>query len=371
MRFSRLLFSTAVCVVLGLMAGCAAIPTTTTQTASNPVTLTPATAICGIASNASSDAAIQVYFTDPQTSGISKRSAVLEDEVLSDLCQARQSIKVAMYSFTLENMADGLIAAQRRGVNVQMVMESDNMNTIAVQKLVKAGIPVVGDTSDGLMHDKFIIVDDQVVWTGSFNATDNSLETDNNNFVRIESNPIAQDYATEFDEMYVSREFGQDSPNETDGTAFTLNNMPVKVYFAPEDRVAKHLIDLVGGAQHSIQFLAYSFTSDSLADTLLARMNDGVVVQGVFDEGESTSAGAEYDHLRRAGLDVRLDGNPGLMHEKVIILDGETIVFGSYNFTKAADQSNDENLVVIEDSSLAQQFQTEFERVYQQAQPQS
>jgi len=118
MRLSRLLFSTAVCVVLGLMAGCAAIPTTATQTASDPVTPTPAAAICGIVGNAPSDAAIQVYFTDPQTSGISKRSAVLEDEVLIDLCQARQSIKVAMYSFTLENMADGLIAAQRRGVNV-------------------------------------------------------------------------------------------------------------------------------------------------------------------------------------------------------------------------------------------------------------
>ena len=115
MHLSRLLFSSAVCVALGLLVGCEAMPASATLTVSDPVTPTPATAICGIAGNAPSAAAIQVYFTDPQTSGISKRSAVLEDEVLSDLCQARQSIKVAMYSFTLENMADGLIAAQRRG----------------------------------------------------------------------------------------------------------------------------------------------------------------------------------------------------------------------------------------------------------------
>jgi len=369
MRFPKSFLPVITCMLLALLVGCEGWPGSSPTAASKPTPSVPETAVCGRASSSVPGNAIQIYFTEPQTSGISERSRALENEVLNDLCQAQHSINIAMYSFTLEDIADSLIAAESRGVTVQIVMESDNMDTAAVQKLLRAGIPVVGDTSDALMHDKFIIVDDAIVWTGSLNATDNSLETDNNNFVRFVSNEIAQDYTAEFNEMFVSREFGPDSPKEADGTEFTLDGKPIKVYFAPEDRVAKQLIALVGSAQRTIQFLAYSFTSDSLADTLLAEKGNGVTVQGVFDEEESNGAGGEYDHLRRAGLDVRLDGNPGLMHEKVIILDGETVVFGSYNFTQAADQRNDENLVVIRDAGLAQQFQTEFEEVYQQSQP--
>jgi phosphatidylserine/phosphatidylglycerophosphate/cardiolipin synthase-like enzyme len=353
----------------GLFASCTESLVPIQSPASTSVTETPIFRQCPVVGAELYSEPIQVYFTDPQTSGISRRSVILENGLLNDFCSAQKSIQMAMYSFSLGDMADSLISAKDRGVSVQIVMETDNMDTDAVRKLTAAGIPVVGDASDGLMHDKFIVIDDQTVWTGSMNATTNSLETDNNNFVRIVSDSMAHAYTAEFDEMFVDHEFGPDSPKEADGTEMTLSGMPITVYFAPEDRVAKHLTALVGSAQHSIQFLAYSFTSDSLAKTLLSEMNNGVDVQGVFDEEESTTAGGEYDHLRRAGLDVRLDGNAGLMHEKVIILDGKIVVFGSYNFTQAADQRNDENLVVIEDAGLAQQFQKEFERVYQQAHP--
>ena len=69
------------------------------------------------------------------------------------------------------------------------------------------------------------------------------------------------------------------------------------------------------------------------------------------------------------GLDVRLDGNPGQMHEKVFIVDGEVVVFGSYNFSRNANENNDENVLIIHNRTIAEEFCAEFERIYSLASP--
>ena len=81
------------------------------------------------------------------------------------------------------------------------------------------------------------------------------------------------------------------------------------------------------------------------------------------------NAGKVYVGFRKAGLDVHLDGNPGLMHHKVMIIDGRIVVLGSYNFTASAETKNDENLMVINNPDIAAQFTREFQRVYALAQP--
>jgi phosphatidylserine/phosphatidylglycerophosphate/cardiolipin synthase-like enzyme len=68
--------------------------------------------------------------------------------------------------------------------------------------------------------------------------------------------------------------------------------------------------------------------------------------------------------MKAAGLDVWLDGNPYLMHHKVFVLDGATVIFGSFNFSVSAQQDNDENLLIVDDAFLAQQFESEFAKVY-------
>ena len=141
-------------------------------------------------------------------------------------------------------------------------------------------------------------------------------------------------------------------------------------YFSPEDKISKHLTPLLKAAHSQVDFLAYSFTSDALADAIISRGKEGVAVRGVFEEDQYRSnTGTDFDRMKKAGLDVRLDGNPGLMHHKVIIVDRQTVIFGSYNFSGNADRQNDENIVVITDPDLAAQFDAEFERVYGQAQP--
>ena len=103
---------------------------------------------------------------------------------------------------------------------------------------------------------------------------------------------------------------------------------------------------------------------------MLDKARQGVIVQIVMDEQQAASnQGGEYENLRNAGLDVRLDGSSGQMHHKVIIIDGDTVSFGSYNFSNSTERRNDENVIIAHDPSLAGEFMAEFEKIYAAAQP--
>jgi phosphatidylserine/phosphatidylglycerophosphate/cardiolipin synthase-like enzyme len=83
----------------------------------------------------------------------------------------------------------------------------------------------------------------------------------------------------------------------------------------------------------------------------------------VFETTGSNTPHSEFGRMKEAGLDVYQDGNPYVMHHKVIVLDERIVAFGSFNFSDAADHSNDENLLIVEDASLARAFLDEYERV--------
>ena len=81
------------------------------------------------------------------------------------------------------------------------------------------------------------------------------------------------------------------------------------------------------------------------------------------EEQISSNQGTEFDPFRQAGIDVRIDGNAGQMHHKVFIVDEKIVVLGSYNFSQNAEVRNDENLIIVYNPIIAEQFMMEFERV--------
>ena len=208
------------------------------------------------------------------------------------------------------------------------------------------------------------------MWTGSLNLSTGGTYSDYNNLVRIRSTRLAQDYTAEFEEMFLDDRFGSNSPANTPYPRITLDGRTLEVYFLPEDDVEDRLLELVGGAQESVNFLAYSLTLDYLAGTLTDLAQDGVSVRGVMDaEQAASNQGGEYERLLDAGLDVRLDPFDGLMHHKVIVIDGQYVVFGSANFTTGGLFKNDENLIILDDPDIARLFETEFERIYMLSRP--
>lgn len=313
---------------------------------------------------------IQVYFTDPTAVHANDYEGGPDKILVAALDQARLSVDVAAYSLNLWSIRDALIHAHKRGVVVRMVMESDDMDNKEVQQIMDAGIPIIGDQQQGLMHNKFIVIDRLNVWTGSMNYTTSGVYKDNNNLIYMHSSQIAEDYTNEFNQMFTYHLFGPDKMAGTANPKVTLDGTRVEIYFSPEDKAASRIIDLIQGAQENINFLAYSFTSSDIGDAMIARSQAGVTVTGVMDDGQvKTTQATEYDPLAQAGLDVRLDGNVlGLMHHKVIIIDQKIVIAGSYNFTESAETTNDENVVIIFSPEIAEKFTEEFQRVYQLAQ---
>ena len=177
---------------------------------------------------------------------------------------ARVAIDMAAYSLNFKDVESSLLHAQQRGVQVRLVMESDNMNTAEVKALQSANIPIIGDHLAGLMHNKFVVIDRAEVWTGSMNYTQSGTYSDNNNLMHIRSTQVADDYETEFDQMFVDHKFGSHLVSETPHPSVTIDGTPLNIYFSPADHIQSALLPLINNAQSSIYFLAYSFTADPL-----------------------------------------------------------------------------------------------------------
>lgn len=281
--------------------------------------------------------------------------------------RARLTIDIAIYDLNLYNIRDALVEARNRGVDVRMVVESENFTPEEILVFTSAGIPVVGDDDPDAMHDKFVVIDRYEVWTGSVNYTLSDVYGNRNNLLMLRSTELAMNYEDEFEEMFSEGMFGAHSPANTPNHQITIDDAIIETYFSPEDRVETRLVDLVGDAEESICFLTFSLTSDALAEALLVAWDRGVEIRGVIDKAQSANAGGEFEQLTTNGIDIRLDGEDGSMHHKVLIIDGKIVVTGSYNFSANAEKRNDENLLVIHDAGLASKYMEEFWQIWELA----
>lgn len=358
-------------IVCFLLSACGNIPSIPITETSIPET-TPGTTITPIELQSGygvRGAWFELYFTNPASPLSPQGTGGVDGPIVEAMDAARLSIDVAAYSLSLNSVRNALIRAHDRGATVRVVMESSNMDRSDPQILIEEGIPVIGDNRDGLMHDKFIVIDKSEVWLGSMNFTDGGAYDDNNNLIRIHSTKIAENYIVEFEEMFNEDMFGPDIVPQTPNPTITIDDTRIDTFFSPDDGVLAALFPVLDGAQESIYFLAYSFTSNQLGDVVRQKAEAKLTVAGVMDDEQVRSnQGTEFDPFRQANLDVRIDGIEGLMHHKVFIVDEKIVVLGSYNFSQNAEERNDENVLIIYDPIIAGQFIQEFQRVQGQAQ---
>ncbi len=310
----------------------------------------------------------ELYFTDPESPLSSQGTGGVDGPLVDAIDKAKLSIDVAAYSLSLNSVRFALINAHDRGVTVRVVMESTNMDRSDPQDMIKAGIPIVGDEQAGLMHDKFVVIDKSEVWLGSMNFTDSGTYDDNNNMLRVVSTKIAENYMIEFNEMFDEGLFGPNTRAETPNPSITIDGTQVDTYFSPDDGVIDQLAGVLRDAEASIYFLAFSFTSNELGAIVREKDAAGLIVEGVMeDEQVKSNQGTEYDPFKQAGLDVRIDGIEGQMHHKVFIIDEKIVILGSYNFSQSAEERNDENILIIYNEAIAEQYLLEFQRVWKLA----
>jgi len=305
-----------------------------------------------------------VYFSQPDDPGSSSLHGGPDSALAQAIDEARYSVDVAVMHLDLWSLRDALLDADRRGVNIRVVVDGDYFLDTEIQDLIDAGIPVITDSRESLMHHKFTVIDQLDVWSGSMNYTINGAYRNDNNLIHIRSSKLAQSYTREFEEMFIDNHFGALSETDTPYPRVNINGTEVEVYFSPDDHVLQRLLSLVATAEESIEFLAFTFTSDPLAEALIAREADGVRVRGVVERGQVNNSGSDVGQLILAGLDLRLDTNQNKMHHKVILIDGEIVVAGSYNFSRNAEEKNNENVLIFHSNEIALQYLLEFERIY-------
>jgi phosphatidylserine/phosphatidylglycerophosphate/cardiolipin synthase-like enzyme len=116
------------------------------------------------------------------------------------------------------------------------------------------------------------------------------------------------------------------------------------------------VIQALNSAQHQILVQAFSFTSAPIATAIVNARKRGVEVRVILDKSNARRGYSGATFLEHAGVPVLIDAQHAIAHNKVMIIDGQTVITGSFNFTRAAEQNNAENLVLIHNPAIAEQY---------------
>jgi len=302
---------------------------------------------------------IEIFFSK---SGGSYKGGI-DEKIVSDINSSQNFIYLALYELTNKKIKDALINAYNRGVEVKVVTDDESFSKkyYLFGELKDAGVDVKTDEgfSHGLMHDKFMVIDNRVLWSGSGNYTIYSFYRNYENYFRVTNSEIIANYKSEFEELY--------SGNLTKGSYISSS---YEVYFSPEDDFRDNrLIPLVKSAKNSVYIMAFALNDAKLKDALVEDKNRGVDIHIIFDKKQTEGYQKDYTqyyNLKNASIDTVLVGDSNhKMHNKVIIIDGKIVSTGSYNFTVSANYDNCENELIIKDKEVAKKYIEDFMRVYE------
>jgi len=129
-----------------------------------------------------------------------------------------------------------------------------------------------------------------------------------------------------------------------------------EVCFTPGGECTKAIVTALENAKSSVLGQAYTFTSAPIAKALVEAARRGVKVEVILDKSQVSDRYSSADFLARAGIPVRIDAAHAIAHNKVMVIDGQTVITGSFNFTRAAQEKNAENLLVIHDPAMAARY---------------
>ena len=283
----------------------------------------------------------------------------------------------------------------------------------ALVVLKNAGIPVIDDTADGskgsaLMHNKFLVIDGKTVITGSANLTVSDVHGDflapysqgnANHLLKISSPALARRYAAEFALMWgdgaggkPDSKFGRQKSYRSPQSFRLAPNSTVTVQFSPtstrlpwQQSVNGLIGRTLSRAVRSIDLALFVFSDQQLGNILEHDRDRGVQIRALiepefayrdFSEAlDMMGIALEGDRCRyeagnrpwknpltSVGIPALPEGD--LLHHKVGLVDRRVVISGSQNWSDAANQSNDENLLVIDNPTVAAHFQREFDRLY-------
>jgi len=143
----------------------------------------------------------------------------------------------------------------------------------------------------------------------------------------------------------------------TSGCEFKMGPLPpIDIYFSPKGGAAGAVVGALDAAKQTVFVQAYSFTNKAIAEALLHAHQRGVVVHVILDKSAVKDRYSEADFVAHSGISLLIDAKHPIAHNKIMIIDGETVITGSFNFTNQAEEHNAENLLVIHDRGMADRY---------------
>ena len=270
------------------------------------------------------------------------------EQILLELTDSsKNTVHCALYDLDLDNIINKLGEK-----NALLVVDQDNIEKVQNLNYVTN----LGQRQ--LTHNKFCIINNEIVFTGSMNPTFNDAYKNNNNMLILYSKYIAENYEEEFQELR-NQQFG--SGSNVKYPVVILNGKRIENYFCPEDSCKDHIIEVLGKAEKSIYFMTFSFTHDEIGNALLKKDKEGIEIKGIFEK-QQNSQYSQYEKL--SNLNVKWDNNKYKVHHKVFIVDEKIVIAGSMNPTISGDERNDENILIIYDEGMAKKFIGEFEKIW-------
>ena len=318
-----------------------------------------------------------------------QRAADVARGIAGFLSQTQRSLDIALYDVRFETDAGALVLASlldasQRGVAVRLLYNVAHPGPIAVppppetvpQAIEALPVPTRGIAGiPDLMHHKFVVRDEQAVWTGSTNWTDDSWSRQENVIVTVGSPEIAYAYSLAFGQLWETGTV--EGSGDVDPRPEHAGAAKIRAWFCPEHgealshRVAKY----IGKAHRRVRIASPVLTSGPILGTLVEVVNEGrCSVAGVIDDTQVDQVFGQWRTngvsdwkiplLRRVIEGAQFSGKTStpwsptslhdFMHAKLVVAD-DTAFVGSFNFSRSGER-NAENVLEIADAGIADQL---------------
>lgn len=327
---------------------------------------------------------IQVYFNHSVDASFSNGSSPettsgssLNSAFMNLIENAQSTIDFSGYNNNRTEITRALNEAHNRGVRVRYIYDDGPQNSALLDGIDFPILNDAGSLDDGLMHNKFIIVDVEdenncYVFTGSTNFTDQNIGRDFNNALIIQDQSLARAYTMEFEEMWggsgdtpgiFAAKFGSSKEDNTPHL-FKVGDADIELYFSPSDNTSNAIERIVRTADDQLMLALLTFTHNPLGTAVVDEYYEGTDIRVLLEN--NSDQGSEYDYLQDNGVNVEIEGTTAQLHHKYALVDPAssepTVITGSHNWSRSAEERNDENTLFIYDEDITNIFQQEFEK---------
>ncbi len=295
----------------------------------------------------------------------------LKKAIIDFIDGANKRLDIAVQELDSLDIANAVIRARHRKVRVRLVIENDYLKVKRARKypfelkgkneinrtihnaILRSAISVRSDFNSKIFHQKFIIRDGKELLTGSTNFTDTGTSSNLNHVVIIRDEKVAKIYGREFKEI-MQGHFGKlNEGHDPTPREETVSGIPIKVLFAPDHSPEMEIMKQMLKAKSRIDFAIFTFSKSSgIDDTMIALRGAGKKICGALDGMQANQDWAATDPLKAAGVKlfgVHKKGNLNKLHHKLMVIDEQVIVAGSFNYTGPANNLNDENIIILGD----------------------